>query len=232
LSDLIRRRPEAEVEEKEMAGNIDKTSALIAEQGLVAIVRGNFPAQKLFEIADTLLASSVLALEVTLNTSGALEGIRLLRERYGERMLIGAGTVRTAAQFEQALDAGAQFTVAPNFDPATVALSLAHDVLHLPGVFTPTEAQTAYAAGCKMLKLFPSDVVGPQYLKALRAPLDDILFVPTGGVTPDNVGDYIRAGAAAVGLGGALVTGPNQSMDDLAARARKIRAAWKDAKGQ
>ncbi len=147
-------------------------------------------------------------------------------------MIIGAGTVRTAAQFDEAIAAGAQFTVAPNFDPATVARALQADVLHLPGVFTPTEAQTAFAAGCKMLKLFPSDVVGPQYLKAMRAPLDDILFVPTGGITPDNVGDYIRAGAAAVGLGSALVTGPNQSMDDLAARAGKLRSAWQEAKGR
>lgn len=214
-----------------MGANSDRTIAAIVEQGLIAIVRGNFPAQKLIEIGDALLASPVLVMEVTLNTSGALDGIRLLRERYGEQMWIGAGTVRTAAQFEQAVAAGAQFTVAPNFDPATAARSVELDVLHLPGVFTASEAQTAYAAGCKMVKLFPSEIVGPQYLKALRAPLDDILFVPVGGITPDNVGEYIRAGAAAVGLGSALVTGPNQAMDDLITRARKIRAAWKAAKG-
>jgi len=214
-----------------VGANSDRTIAAIVEQGLIAIVRGNFPAQKLIEIGDALLASPVLVMEVTLNTSGALDGIRLLRERYGEQMWIGAGTVRTAAQFEQAVAAGAQFTVAPNFDPATAARSVELDVLHLPGVFTASEAQTAYAAGCKMVKLFPSEIVGPQYLKALRAPLDDILFVPVGGITPDNVGEYIRAGAAAVGLGSALVTGPNQAMDDLITRARKIRAAWKAAKG-
>lgn len=214
-----------------MGANSDRTIAAIVEQGLIAIVRGNFPAQKLIEIGDALLASPVLVMEVTLNTSGALDGIRLLRERYGEQMWIGAGTVRTAAQFEQAVAAGAQFTVAPNFDPATAERAVELDVLHLPGVFTASEAQTAYAAGCKMVKLFPSEIVGPQYLKALRAPLDDILFVPVGGITPDNVGEYIRAGAAAVGLGSALVTGPNQAMDDLITRARKIRAAWKAAKG-
>lgn len=214
-----------------MGANSERATAAIVEQGLIAIVRGNFPAKKLVEIGDALLASPVLVMEVTLNSSGALDGIRLLRERFGEQMWIGAGTVRTAAQFDQAVAAGAQFTVAPNFDAATAARATALDVLHLPGVFTASEAQTAYAAGCKMVKLFPSEIVGPQYLKALTAPLDDILFVPVGGITPDNVGEYIRAGAAAVGLGSALVTGPNQAMDDLITRARKIRAAWKAAKG-
>jgi 2-dehydro-3-deoxyphosphogluconate aldolase/(4S)-4-hydroxy-2-oxoglutarate aldolase len=200
------------------------------ENGLVAIVRGNFPNAKLLEIGDALLASPVLVMEVTLNTTGALDGITLLRERFGDNMLVGAGTVRTVQQFRDAVAAGAQFTVSPNLDLATVEIALASDILHLPGVFTPTEAQQAFVAGCKMVKLFPSEVVGPKYLKAIRAPLDDIKFIPTGGITPENVGDYIRAGAAAVGLGSALITGPDQPMDDLIRRARAIRAAWKEAK--
>ena len=210
--------------------NIEKSSQFVFEQGLVAIVRGNFPTAKLIQIGDALLASPVLVVEVTLNTPGALEGIKLLRERFGDKMLIGAGTVRTVAQFQEAVAAGAQFTVSPNLDIPTVEASLAADILHLPGVFTPTEAQQAYVAGCKVVKLFPSEIVGPRYLKAIRAPLDDIKFIPTGGITPDNVGEYIRAGAAAVGLGSALITGPDQPMDDLIKRARAIRAAWKEAK--
>lgn len=210
--------------------SIAASTQFILREGLVAIVRGNFPAQKLIEIGDALLASPVLVMEVTLNTTGALDGITLLRERFGDKILVGAGTVRTVSQFHEALAAGAQFTVSPNLDMATVEAALANDVLHLPGVFTPTEAQQAYVAGCKLVKLFPSEVVGPRYLKAIRAPLDDIQFIPTGGITPDNVGDYIRAGAAAVGLGSALVTGPDQSQDDLIRRARAIRNAWKEAK--
>ena len=210
--------------------NIEKSSEFVFEQGLVAIVRGNFPTAKLIQIGDALLASPVLVVEVTLNTPGALEGIKLLRERFGDKMLIGAGTVRTVAQFQEAVAAGAQFTVSPNLDIPTVEASLAADILHLPGVFTPTEAQQAYVAGCKVVKLFPSEIVGPRYLKAIRAPLDDIKFIPTGGITPDNVGEYIRAGAAAVGLGSALITGPDQPMDDLIKRARAIRAAWNEAK--
>jgi len=210
--------------------SIATSTQFILEEGLVAIVRGNFPNAKLIEIGDALLASPVLVMEVTLNTTGALDGITLLRERFGDKMLVGAGTVRTVAQFRDAIAAGAQFTVSPNLDMPTVDAALAGDILHLPGVFTPTEAQNAFVAGCKLVKLFPSEVVGPRYLKAIRAPLDDIKFIPTGGITPDNVGDYIRAGAAAVGLGSALITGPDQPMDDLIKRARAIRAAWKDAK--
>lgn len=210
--------------------NIAKSSQFVMDEGLVAIVRGNFPAQKLLEIGDALLASPVLIVEVTLNTTGALDGIALLRQRFGDKMLVGAGTVRTVAQFDEALAAGAQFTVSPNLDMATVERALARDILHLPGVFTPTEAQQAYVAGCKLVKLFPSDVMGPRYLKAIRAPLDDIGFIPTGGITPENVGEYIRAGAVAVGLGSALVTGPDQSQDDLITRARAIRTAWQEAK--
>jgi 2-dehydro-3-deoxyphosphogluconate aldolase/(4S)-4-hydroxy-2-oxoglutarate aldolase len=210
--------------------SIAKSTEFVLDTGLVAIVRGNFPQQKLLQIGDALLASPVLVMEVTLNTTGALDGITLLRERFGDNMLVGAGTVRTVQQFRDAVTAGAQFTVSPNLDIATVEASLAADILHLPGVFTPTEAQQAFAAGCKLLKLFPSEVVGPKYLKAIRAPLDDIKFIPTGGITPENVGEYIRAGAAAVGLGSALITGPDQPMDDLIKRARAIRAAWKEAK--
>lgn len=210
--------------------SIARSTEFVLDNGLVAIVRGNFPNAKLLEIGDALLASPVLVMEVTLNTTGALEGITLLRQRFGDKMLVGAGTVRTVEQFHAAVAAGAQFTVSPNLDMATVQASLAADILHLPGVFTPTEAQQAFVAGCKMVKLFPSEAVGPKYLKAIRAPLDDIKFIPTGGITPDNVGEYIRAGASAVGLGSALITGPDQPMDDLIKRARAIRAAWKEAK--
>jgi 2-dehydro-3-deoxyphosphogluconate aldolase/(4S)-4-hydroxy-2-oxoglutarate aldolase len=196
------------------------------QAGLIAIIRGKFTRQQVLGIAETLLANGVTVVEVTLNTTGALESIAQLREHFAAQMLIGAGTVRTAEQFESALDAGAQFTVSPNLDLATVSLAQQHDVLHLPGVFTPTEVQNAFVAGCKMVKLFPSEIVGPRYLKALRAPLDDVDLVPTGGISPDNVAEYVQAGAAAAGIGSALVTGPLQALDDLALRAKALRSAW------
>ena len=204
----------------------------VRAEGLIGIVRGNFSQSQILAIGEVLLAASTPVMEVTLNTTSALDAIRALRQQFGDKLLVGAGTVRTAEQFKHALAAGAQFTVAPNLDLATVAQALEHDLLHLPGVFTPTEAQNAFVAGCRMVKLFPSEIVGPRYLKALRAPLDDIDLVPTGGITPENIAEYVKAGAAAAGIGSALVTGPQQALDDLATRARALRAAWDAAVGK
>ena len=209
-----------------MNGGTDQMARRVQDDGIVAIVRGDFPAQKILEIGDALLAAPVLVMEVTLNTPGALELIRMLRDRFGENMYIGAGTVRTVDQFDAAIAAGAQFTVAPGLHPAVVNQARKADILHIPGVYTATEAETACAAGSRLLKLFPANFGGPAYLKALRAPLDDVRFVPTGGIGPDNAAAWASAGAAALGVGSALVTGPHQPMADLIQRARALRQAW------
>jgi len=210
-------------------------TARLAEQiraaGIIAIIRGDFPLDRLPVMAEALLRGGVSVVEVTLNSQNALPGIRFLRQQVGDRILVGAGTVRTAAEVEQALAAGAQFLVSPNFDPASVARSRQADVLHLPGVFTPTEAQLAFAAGCRLVKLFPADALGPAYLKALRAPLDDIEFVPTGGIDAHNIPDYVRAGAVAFGVGSSLVTGPRQPPDELTERASRLAAALRLGRG-
>ena len=189
-------------------------------------MRGDFSAQKVLEIGDALLASPVLAMEVTMNTPGALDLIEMLRARFGDHMLIGAGTVRTIAQFNDAVAAGAQFTLAPGFRPAVVEAAQTKEILHIPGVFTPSEIEEAWAMGCPLLKLFPADFGGPAYLKAVRAPLNDVALVPTGGVSADNAAAYAKAGAVALGVGSCLITGPDQPMSDLITRARALRAAW------
>ena len=204
-------------------------AAQVRATGLVAIVRGNFSREQVINIAQVLLDNGVPIMEVTLNTTSALESISQLRSQFGDRMTIGAGTVRTVDQFQQAVAAGAQFTVAPNFDAATSAAAVAHDLLHLPGVFTPTEAQTAFVAGCRIVKLFPSELLGPRYIKAIRAPLDDIEIMPTGGISAENIGEYVKAGIVGAGIGSALVTGPNQDLNDLAKRAQALRQAWDTA---
>jgi Entner-Doudoroff aldolase len=209
-----------------MAGQIHETAERIKRSGLIAIVRGDFSAPHTLSIGEALLEAGVDMMEVTLNSTDALGAIPQLRERLGGRMLVGAGTVRTVAQLGAAASAGAQFIVSPNFDPESVAASRAKDLLHLPGVFTASEVQAAFAAGCRMVKLFPADMLGPAYLKALRAPLDDVEFVPTGGITADNLADYVRAGAVAVGVGSALIAGPQQSLDEIRTRAAQLRAAW------
>jgi Entner-Doudoroff aldolase len=205
------------------------TAEFIRQTGLIAILRGDFALDQMRRIGEVLLAEAVSVMEVTLNSADALDAIARLQKQFGGRLLIGAGTVRTAPQVEAALNAGAHFIVSPNLDPASIQTSQAHDVLHLPGVFTASEAQAAFALGCRMVKLFPAEALGPAYLRALRAPLDDIEFVPTGGVTAGNLAEYVRAGAVAVGIGSALITGPHQSMDEVQSRAAQLRAAWDEA---
>ena len=207
----------------------EQAQRFMKESGLVAVIRGRFPLEHTLAVGETLAETGVTVLEVTLNSTDALKAIGLLRERLGKRALVGAGTVRTAAQLRQAIDVGAQFSVAPNLDLATVELANAADVLHLPGVFTPTEVEQAHRAGCQVVKLFPAGSLGWSYLKALRAPLDDVLFVPTGGISAENIGAYRRAGAFACGIGGALVTDGTQMLADLRERARALRVAWEVA---
>ena len=207
---------------------IDEATRRIKQDGIIAIIRGDYPLPRILDTGEALLAGGVTIGEVTLNSPGCLEAIPKLRGRFADRLIVGAGTVRTPEQWDAATDAGAQFTVAPNFSLPTVSRALTEDILHMPGVFTPTEAQDAFAAGCRMLKLFPSDVVGPAYLKALRAPLNDVDFVPTGGVSADTLGAFVRAGAVAVGVGSALVAGASQTLDNITDRARQLRVAWEE----
>ena len=202
----------------------------IKQGGVIAIVRGDFSLENLLAIAEALLAADLRIFEVTLNTTGALEAIAALRRRFPQELLVAAGTVRDAAAFDRATAAGAQFTIAPNCDPATIARARETGVLHLPGVFTPTEVQTAFAHGCRMVKLAPCDIVGAKHLRVLRAPLDDVEFVPTGGITVQTIAEFARAGAAAVGVGGSLIPKTGWPLPDITATARALRAAWLAAK--
>lgn len=206
--------------------NIEMIRERIKESGVIAILRGDYGVDDLLRIGEALLAGSVTAMEVTLNSPAALTALPQLRTQFGDTMLVGAGTVRTPFQVRDAVNAGAQFLVSPNFDAETVAVARSQGVLHLPGVLTPTEAQNAFAAGAKMLKLFPMDFFGPAYLKVLRGPLDDVDFVPTGGVTLENIGAYAQAGAAAVGMGSQLIGNVNE----ITPRAIALRKTWQDQK--
>ena len=213
--------------------NSAEVEQTLLNDGLVAIVRGEFSVGEQEAIAEALLAGGIRMLEVTLNTTDALTGIRRLGERFAGDLLVGAGTVRTVADARRARDAGAQFLVAPGLDLDTVAVAQKQGVLMLPGVFTATEAMAASAAGCRLLKLFPADALGPGYLKALRAPLDDVAFIPTGGVDPETLGAFYRAGAAAFGIGSYLVKNVRvtaEELEGLTARARLLRRALDDAR--
>lgn len=211
------------------AARASQMAVAIKRAGVIAILRGDYPLPTVLAFANALLAGGVTALEVTLNSTAALTAVHTLSHSVGRRMLIGAGTARTADQARAAVAAGAQFVVSPNFDPAIATLADIGDWLYLPGVFTATEAQNAVNAGCRLLKLFPADAAGPRYLRALRAPLDDVDFVPTGGVNAANAADYARAGAAAVGVGSALLEGPDQPLAEVQARAAELKSVWDSA---
>lgn len=217
-----------------MVGNKrQEVAERLKTDGLVAIVRGDFTLDEQRTIAEALAAGGVRVLEVTLNTRDALDSIARLNRDFDD-LLVGAGTVRTADDARAALAAGAQFLIAPCLDLETVKVAHDNDTLILPGIFTATEAQMAFRAGCTMLKLFPADALGPAYLKALRAPLDDIDFVPTGGVNPETIADFYGAGAAAFGIGSYLVKNARVTSDEadaLTGRAQKLREALGRARG-
>ena len=173
---------------------------------LIAIVRVPDAAQ-LLPVAKALHAGGVEVIEFTLTTPGALEQLRVARAHFGGAVLLGAGTVLDAGLAQQAIEAGAQFIVAPNFDPAVVRLCHRHryDVPVIPGALTPTEIVAAWTAGADFVKVFPAGLGGPSYIREVRAPLPQVQLVPTGGVTAENVVEFLRAGAVAVGVGSSLV---------------------------
>lgn len=201
--------------------------------GLISIIRGGFSLDEIMWLGEALLAGGVKIIEVTMNSTHAAEGISSLQKAYGNELLIGAGTVRTADDVDKAVDAGSSFLIAPCLDMVSVAQAKQHKTLLLPGIFTATEAQAAYLAGCETVKLFPAEMMGPKYLKALRAPLDHIDFIPTGGINPDTVAGFHAAGAVAFGVGSYLVKNVEVTPEELTAltkRARKLVDALQKAR--
>ena len=192
---------------------------------LIAILRGDY-GNRWQEYADALMAGGVTALEITLNSPGAVEGIRELKASIGDRVMLGAGTVLTAEQAHTAIDAGAQFIVAPDTDEAMISVCRARNIPVMPGAYTASEIKRAYQLGATLVKVFPAP--GPDYIKAIRGPLDHIPLMVTGGVALDNVADYFKAGVTAVGLSGNLVK-PGLSADEITERAKAFIAAIKGA---
>lgn len=191
--------------------------------GVVAIVRGR-RAEHLDAVLDALVDAGIRSLEVTLNTPGALEAIRRAGTRFGEEVSVGAGTVRSVADVEDAVAAGAQFLVSPHTDPALGARARELSAAYLPGALTPSEIVAAWNSGAAAIKLFPARLGGPRYLRDLREPLPDIPIVPTGGVSAENVAEWFAAGAVAVGVGGSLIGDALETGDvaSLAARALEL----------
>jgi 2-dehydro-3-deoxyphosphogluconate aldolase/(4S)-4-hydroxy-2-oxoglutarate aldolase len=181
----------------------------ILEYKIVAILRGCIP-ERIPAIAAALCAGGVRLLEITLNSPGALEAIRQVSDTMGEGLLVGAGTVLTAAEAEAAIDAGARFILSPSLDIDTIRVTRQRGAVSIPGAFTATEILTAYRNGAHIVKVFPASV-GASYFRDLRGPLPQIPLMPTGGVNLDNIREFRAAGAVAFGIGSALVPGGQET---------------------
>ena len=183
----------------------------IEEAGVVAVLRGVEP-DTVEQVADAIVEGGVTALEVTADSPDAMDMIETLTETIGDEALVGVGTVLDSETTRAAIAAGAEFVVCPTFDEGVVETCNRYGIPVAPGVFTPTEAQQAYEAGADVVKVFPAKSGGPGHVSALKGPLGHLNIIPTGGVGPGNAGEYIEAGAMAVGAGGAILD--HDAVDD------------------
>ena len=199
----------------------------ILEHKIVAILRGCNPAN-IVEISQALYEGGIRLLEITLNSPGALDAIQQVAARFGDRMVIGAGTVLTVEEVKAAVTAGARFVLSPSLDVELIRFTRELGAVSVPGALTATEILTAYRAGANIVKVFPASV-GPAYFRDIRGPLPQIPLMPTGGVNLDNIREFRKAGAVAFGVGSALVPA-SQGVDlgelrELTARAAGYVAA-------
>jgi len=174
-------------------------------EGLVPVIRVS-SAQEAIDVADAIKEGGVTLIEITMSVPGAIDVIKALAQKYRDEIILGAGTVLDPETARAALLAGAQFIVTPTLNFDVIHLAHRYSAVVVPGAMTPTEILAAWNAGADMVKVFPAaQLGGPEYLKAIRGPLPQILLVPTGGVNLQNAGAFIKAGAAALGVGGEVV---------------------------
>ncbi len=182
----------------------EKQLARVLDTGIVAVIRAS-SGDLLADVAEALLAGGVDVMEITFTVPAAVRVLERVAERMGQRVLLGAGTVLDAETARVALLAGAQFIVSPNTNPEVIRLCRRYSKLAMPGAMTPTEVVTAWEAGADIVKIFPSEITGPKYLKALHGPFPQIRLMPTGGVDLNTAAEFLRCGACALGIGGSLV---------------------------
>jgi 2-dehydro-3-deoxyphosphogluconate aldolase/(4S)-4-hydroxy-2-oxoglutarate aldolase len=206
----------------------------ITQGGIVAIIR--LPsADDLLPAAEAIRDGGVTAVEFTLTTPGALQALARARLRLGREIRLGVVTVLAAEAARDSIRAGAEFLTAPNLNPEVVRAGREAGVPVIPGAFTPTEIVQAWDLGASLVKVFPAGPAGPRYIKDLRGPLPHIPLVPTGGVSLENAGAFILAGAAALGVGGELVSTDlleRRAFREITARAREFAEAVRLARAQ
>jgi 2-dehydro-3-deoxyphosphogluconate aldolase / (4S)-4-hydroxy-2-oxoglutarate aldolase len=201
----------------------DRTLARILDCGIVAVVRAE-TSEPLVKVARALAEGGVTAIEVTFTVPDAVDVIRQVRQEVGDSITLGAGTVLDPETARAAILAGAQYIVAPIVNHEVIRLCRRYDKPVMPGAFTPTEVLSAWEAGADIVKIFPADVGGPSYLKALHGPLPQVRLMPTGGVDLNTAESFLKAGACCLGVGSSLVepkavvTGDFAKIRDLAAK--------------
>lgn len=204
----------------------------LLDPGIIAIIRAD-SSEQLLEAAEALLAGGVTAMEVTMTTPNALQVVTAVTERFGDRILMGVGSVIDAPTVDAAVAAGAEFIVTPVTKPEVIAAANRLEKPIASGAFTPTECLLAHESGADFVKLFPAEFNGPAYVKTLLAPLPQLRIVPTGGVTPQTARAFLAAGSVALGVGSALVSKEilrDRDWKQLTARAGEFLAALRAAR--
>jgi 2-dehydro-3-deoxyphosphogluconate aldolase/(4S)-4-hydroxy-2-oxoglutarate aldolase len=176
----------------------------VMDSGIVAVVRFSDP-EPLVQVMHALADGGVTVAEVTFTVPNALDVIREAKRQLGDRVLLGAGTVLDTETARAALLAGAEFLVSPSVNVDVIRMCRRYDKLVMPGAFTPTEIVTAWEAGADIVKVFPAEIVGPAFFKAVRGPLPQVKLMPTGGVDLNTAADFLNAGAVCLGVGSQMV---------------------------
>ncbi len=181
------------------------TASLIESAGLIPVLRAKSEKQA-HAVVQAMIKGGIRVVEVTMTVPDAVDLLKVLKKEYGDSVLLGSGTVTTAKEAEETIEAGAEFVVSPSLHPEVITATKALGKLSIPGALTPTEVITAYRAGADYVKIFPCSAMGgAPYLKALLAPFPFLKLIPTGGVTLHTAASFLEAGAKALGVGSDLV---------------------------
>jgi 2-dehydro-3-deoxyphosphogluconate aldolase / (4S)-4-hydroxy-2-oxoglutarate aldolase len=186
----------------------------VLDRCIVAVIRAESP-DLLVDVAEALVAGGVEVMEITFTVPRVTQVLEKVAEKLGSRVLLGAGTVLDAETARTAILSGAEFIVSPAVDIGVIELCRRYSKLAMPGALTPTEVVTAWQAGADIVKIFPSELTGPKYIKSLRAPLPQIRMMPTGGVNLDTAEEFLKCGACALGIGSSLVEPKAVASGDL-----------------
>jgi len=201
----------------------DRAYDMIEQSAIMAGLRGDFPPEKVLPVAEALMGERINIFELTMNSVKPLQAMETIKRAYGDNAAVGMGTVLTVEQAQQAIDAGADFIVAPSFNREVIALVHSYKLLMIPGVLTPTEIVDAWQTGAKLLKIFPLGTMGIEYLKAIRGPLNHVKFMANGGMNEENAPLFIKAGAVACGMANWLTGEGSMSTKMIQQRAHHLR---------